>query len=349
MELAPIIREYYSAFIEKYRSVLLPGHLKAIDAICRCRTPDSGQVYVKCPDCDHYEWRSVSCGNRNCPKCQNHEASQWIDRQLSKLLPVQYFMVTFTLPYELRYLAWKHQKTVYSAFFSCVSSTLNDFGLNPKHLGAHLGMTMVMHTHNRKLDFHPHIHVVIPAGGINKSRRQWIKKKGRYLFNQKALAKVFRARFLDFLNKSGFSLPQGITSQWVVDCTRVGSGTSALKYLSRYLYRGVIGECNIVANTNGHVTFKYAEGKTGKTRHRCIKGEDFLFLILQHVLPKGFRRTRDYGFLHGNAKRLLTLVQMVLHVKLKPVEPRERKAFQCPCCQRAMETIGFRPALPKPG
>ena len=256
MEMASIIHQYYDAFIIKYHETLLPSHLKALNAIRRCRTPDSGELYVQCPDCSHAEWRPLSCGHRSCPKCQNHTVSQWIDRQQAKLLPVHYFMAIFTLPYELRPLAWHHQKAVYSIFFTCVAGTLKDFGLNPKNLGAEIGMTMVLQTHNRRLDFHPHIHVVVPGGGVDKLRRQWKKKKGKYLFNKKAMAKVFRARFLTALNEAGFSIPKRVPEEWVVDCSHVGKGITALKYLSRYLYRGVISEKNIISNKNGQVTFK---------------------------------------------------------------------------------------------
>lgn len=349
MELSSIIKQYYDAFITKYADSLLPGHLKALDAIRSCRTPDSGELYVQCPECHHAEWRPLSCGHRSCPKCQNHEASEWIDRQQAKLLPVLYFMVTFTLPYELRLLTWHHQKLVYSLLFLCVSSTLRDFGLNPKNLGAEIGMTMVLHTHNRKLDFHPHLHVVVPGGGVDKQRRQWKKKKGRFLFNEFALAKVFRARFLAALKDAGLSIPENIPPKWVVDCQHVGKGITALKYLSRYLYRGIISEKNIVSNQNGRVTFKYTESKTGETRCRTLKGEDFLNLIIRHVLPKGFRRVRDYGFLHGNAKKLLSLVQLVLYVVIKGVEQRPRPVFKCPCCQSPMVILGFRLTAFKPG
>jgi len=345
MEMASIINQYYNAFIAKYTQTSLPGHLKAMNAIRSCRTPDSGELYVQCPDCSHAEWRPLSCGHRSCPKCQNHEASQWIDRQQSKLLPVLYFMATFTLAYELRSLVWRHQKDMYSILLTCVSSTLKDFGLNPKNLGAEIGMTMVLHTHNRRLDFHPHIHVIVPGGGVDKRRRQWKKKKGKYLFNRKAMAKVFRARFLTALNEAGFSIPKRVPEEWVVDCTCVGKGITALKYLSRYLYRGVISEKNIVSNQNGQVTFKYIESKTGNTLYRILKGEDFLHLILQHVLPKGFRRVRDYGFLHSNAKKLLSLVQLILHVVIKGIKQRPRPVFKCPCCQSPMVILGFRQSV----
>jgi len=349
MELASIINQYYDAFINRYADTSLPGHLRAMNAIRSCRTPDSGELYVQCPNCNHAEWRPLSCGHRSCPKCQNHEASQWIDRQQGKLLPVPYFMATFTLPYELRSLTWHHQKEVYSILFTCVSSTLKDFGLNPKNLGAEIGMTMVLHTHNRKLDFHPHIHVVAPGGGIDKHRRQWKKKKGKYLFNQDAMAKVFRARFLAALNEAGLSIPRNIPSEWVVDCKHVGKGLTALKYLSKYLYRGVISEKNIISNQDGEVTFKYIESKTGNTQYRTLKGEDFLRLIMQHVLPKGFRRVRDYGFLHSNAKKLLSLVQLVLHVVIKGIKQRPRPVFKCPWCKSPMVILGFRQTAWKPG
>lgn len=349
MELAAIITQYYDAFISKYEGTALPSHLKAMNAICRCRTPDSGEIYVSCPDCNHGEWRPLSCGHRSCPKCQNHEASQWINRQQGKILPVHYFLATFTLPYELRSLAWHHQRKVFSLFFMCVSSTLKDFGLNPKHLGAEIGMTMVLHTHSRRLDFHPHVHVVVPGGGIDKQRRQWKKKKGKYLFNEFALATVFRARFLEAVKDAGLPIPKNVPAEWVVDCDHVGKGTSALKYLSRYLYRGVLSEKNIVSNQNGRVTFKYTESKTGRTLYRTLKGEDFLNLLMQHVLPKGFRRVRDYGFLHGNAKKTLFLVQLILHVFIKKIEQRPRPVFKCPCCKSTMVIVGFRYNIWKSG
>ncbi|MCP4552047.1 MAG: IS91 family transposase [Bacteroidetes bacterium] len=349
MEMASIINQYYDAFKIKYADTILPGHLKAMNAIRSCRTSDSGELYVKCTDCNHAEWRPLSCGHRSCPQCQNHETSQWIDRQQGKLLPVLYFMVTFTLPYELRSLSFYNQKLVYSILFNCVSSVLKNFGLNPKTLGAEIGMTMVLHTHNRKLDFHPHIHVVIPGGGVDKRRRQWKKKKGKYLFNQDNLAMVFRARFLAALNEAGFTIHNRVPKNWVVDCTRVGKGITALKYLSRYLYRSVISEKNIISNRNSMVTFKYTESKTGKTQYRTLKGEDFLKLLMQHVLPKGFRRVRDYGFLHSNAKKLLFLVQLILFVKTKEIEQRPRPVFKCPCCKSPMVILGFRQTAWKPG
>ncbi len=340
MRITNIIDEYYDAFLTRYGKTALPGQINALNAMRFCRTPQAGTIHTVCPGCGRTQQHPLSCGNRNCPHCQNHETSQWIERQQNKLLPVSYFMVTFTLPCQFRAMAYRNQRTVFALMFSCVASTLKDFGLNPRHLGAHIGMTMVLHTHSRKLQFHPHIHVVIPGGGIDLCKRQWKKKKGKYLFNQKALAKVFRARFLNGLNQEKLPIPKGVYPEWVVNCTRVGTGITALKYLSRYLYRGVISENNIIANRDGKVTFRYIDSKTKSIRYRTLKGEDFLRLILLHVLPRGFRRTRDYGFLHSNAKKMLALVQLILHVLIPVIKPCPKPAFKCRHCGSAMKIVG---------
>jgi Putative transposase len=210
-------------------------------------------------------------------------------------------------------------------------------------------VTMVLHTHSRKLNFHPHIHVIVPGGAVNKGRRCWKKVKGKYLFHQESLAEVFRARFLEALREAGLILPKGISAKWVVHCTHVSAGITALKYLSSYLYRGVISEKNIIASTGGNITFKYVESDSGKTKFRTLPGEEFLWLILQHVLPRGFRRVRDYGFLHGNAKKLLTLVQLILRVIIAEVKQRPRPAFKCPRYKSVMHITEFRWANSRPG
>ena len=347
MQLASLVHQYLVAFKAQYTAQLLPSHRSAIGAILRCRTPDSGQMLLACTDCGEQLRRPRSCGHRSCPQCQNHEASQWLDRQQAKLLPVEYFMVTFTLPYELRALAWRHQTTLYQLLFATAVSTLKDFGLNSKQRGADLGMTAILHTHSRRLDYHPHLHVVVPGGGVNSATRQWKKTGGKYLFKHTALAQVFRARLLAAIKAAGLALPGKLPEKWVVDCKHVGQGQPALKYLSRYLYRGVIREKDIVANHHGKVTFKYVDSNTGQTQYRTLKGEDFLWLVLQHVLPKGFRRVRDYGFLHGNARKLLTLIQLTLKVMTTAKPTRPRPVFSCPRCQSPMQILGFiRPVWP---
>nr|WP_284500706.1 transposase [Microbulbifer sp. GX H0434] len=193
------------------------------------------------------------------------------------------------------------------------------------------------------MGYHPHCHIVVPGGAVGRRRRQWKTVRGQYLFNGQALAKVFRARFLQALRKQGFE-PPATPASWVVQCQSAGRGQPALEYLSKYLYRGVISEKQILSDRDGEVTFRYIESKTGQSKTRSLPGADFLWRVLQHVLPKGFRRVRDYGFLHGNAKRLLRLVQMALRVVIDTLKLRERPVLRCPRCRSPMRFVQvFRP------
>ncbi len=345
MELAPLIAEYGERMTQTQAKHVLPGHRRALTAMGCCRSAAATQMLVQCSGCQQQLWRAQSCGHRSCPTCQNHAASQWLDRQREKLLPVEYFLVTFTLPAELRPVAFSHQRVVYDALLSAAADTLKVFGLNPKHLGATLGMSAVLHTHTRRLDYHPHVHVVIPGGGIDAVKRLWKRTRYQYLFNAFALATVYRAKFLEAINQAGLTLPGDVPAKWVVDCTRAGTGEPALEYLSRYLYRGVIAERNIIANDNGEVTFRYTESKTGLIKTRTLPGEEFLWLLMQHVLPRGFRRVRDYGFLHHNAKAQLQLVQLVLQVKVAPRPAAPRPCFLCCRCGEPMRVVGVLTAM----
>jgi hypothetical protein len=338
MELSAIIQRYQSAFFEQYASRLQPRHVHAIHATLACRTQQYGEMQLRCQACDASLSLFHSCGHRSCPRCQNHDTTCWLERQKQKLLPVDYFMVTFTLPYELRRLVWHHQKQLYSILFECTVSTLKDFGLNEKKLRGDLGMTAVLHTHTRRLDFHPHLHIVVPGGCIQKKRKQWKKLAGQYLFNEFALASVFRGRFLAAMTQAGI-MPPKTPSKWVVDCEHVGRGLQALQYLSRYLYRGVISEQNILSDDGTYVTFQYRDSQTKTLKTRIVKGETFLWLVFQHVFPKGFRRVRDFGFLHGNAKKLLRLVQMILKVIITQPEQKPRPCYRCVSCGMTMRLV----------
>jgi len=345
MELATLIETYREALAAKYADRLLPAHHRALDAIARCRTPAAGEVVARCSACAQIQWHPCSCGHRSCPKCQNHEVTQWLERQREKLLPVDYFLVTFTLPCELRPLVWSHQRQAYNALFAAAIATLKAFGLNPKHLGAQMGMTAVLHTHSRRLTFHPHLHVVVPGGGVDVNQALWKRTRYQYLFNEIALAKVFRGKFLAAIANAGLQPPAGVPKQWVVDCRHAGRGESALEYLSRYLYRGVISESNVLCDHNARVSFRYRDGETGEIRIETLPGEDFLWRIIQHVLPRGFHRVRDYGFLHHNARHRLQLIQLILQVAPKPITPSERPRFRCFSCAGAMHVIGVCPPV----
>jgi hypothetical protein len=198
-----------------------------------------------------------------------------------------------------------------------------------------------LHTNTRRLDYHPHVHLVMPAAAVDGERQRWRKKDG-YLFNHKALAKVFRAKMLAALEAAGLALPAHHPRTWVVDCKSVGSGKSALVYLGRYLYRGVIREQDIVACQDGQVSFRYRDAKSGKRAIRTVSGAQFLWLILQHVLPKGFRRARNFGFLHPNCKRLIALLQLLLKFVPGTPELKPRPPILCPCCGAAMRIVRTR-------
>jgi len=344
IRLASIIDQFEADFLADYGEGLLPSQRQALAAIKNCRGAHSPLMRVSCADCDHTTYLPHSCGHRSCPHCQNHEGEQWIERQTKKRLPVDYFMLTFTLPRELRALAFSHQRLIYALLFECVWETLSTFSLNDKQLQGTPGMVAVLHTHSRRLDFHPHIHAILPAGAIDKKQRLWRKKDSGYLFNHKALAKVFRAKMLAEITKLNLVLPAKYPKEWVVDCKKVGSGDKAFVYLGRYLYRGVILEKHILSTEKGMVTFRYQDSKTKRYKTRTLPGKDFIKLILQHVLPRRFRRSRDYGFLHPNSKSLIKLLHYLL--KFKPsawaVQMQPRAKIPCPCCGAAMQIVQTR-------
>ena len=341
MDLATITQQYLHRFKTHYSSSTTKEQWSALNAILGCRTEQYGQVFLSCSQCAWHSCRHQSCGHRACNQCQNHCATQWLMRQERKLLPVEYFMVTFTLPYELRAFTKTHQTRMYSLLFQCAVSTLKDFGLNDESFAAELAMTAVLHTHTRQLDYHPHVHMIVPGGGVNPRRNEWKKIKNKYLFNGFQLAAVFRGRMLAAIKQSELTAPS-TPKKWVVQCQHVGQGLPALKYLSRYLYRGVIRNQNIINDDGTFVTFQYKESGTGKIKKRKLRGEDFIALVLQHTLPKGFRRTRDYGFLHGNAKRILRIVQWVLQVAIPTPHESQRPKFLCEQCHAPMSIIGFK-------
>ncbi len=337
MELASILNRHPDALC------LLGGAERSTaNAISGCRTAQYGLMLTHCGQCNESQNHPRSCGHRSCPRCLNHASSEWLDRQSTKLLPCDYFMVTFTLPYELRRIAKHHSKTVYDALMDCAASTLKTFAKNDIKCAEHIGFSTVLHTHTRKLDYHPHVHVVFPNGGLSKDKALWQSKPGNYLFNGKALACVFRARLLRALRAADLDLPC-TPKHWIVHCKQIGKGLPAFKYLSRYLYRGVISENNILSDRDGQITFRYQDNK-GKSRTRCLDSKAFIALVLQHVLPKGFRRVRDYGFVHGNAKQTLKRVQWALQVVVPsgPIRPkRQRPIWRCKHCATPLVIIGF--------
>lgn len=341
--LSSIINTFEQSFLDTYQNILLPGHNKALQDMKLCRSEQGLHMLARCTDedCTEQVYIPHSCGHRNCPHCQNHENWQWIENQLSKQLPARYYLLTFTLPKQLREIAWKNQKIVYSLMFQCVQDVLKTFTKNDKTLGGSAGFTCLLHTHARNLDFHPHIHVVMPGASINQKTGQWRVKSSKYLFNHKNLAKVFRAKFLEAVVDLGLHVPGTTPKDWVVDCKDVNNGDKAIIYLGKYLYKGVIQEKDILRCENGMVTFRYMHAKSKEYRTRTVTGEYFLYLLMLHVLPKGFQRTRCYGFLHACSKKLIKFLQLVLRIPPLTMlkQQKERAKITCPVCGAKMKIV----------
>jgi hypothetical protein len=351
--LSAIIDTFEAEFLAGYQDSLQLNQRQALAAMKHCRTSQSPVMLAQCDDCDSQRFVPHSCGHRNCPHCQSHESQQWLERQLQRQVPAEYFLLTFTLPKELRALAWQEQRSLYSLMIQCSWETVKTFTQNDRHLQGSAGAITVLHTHSRRLDYHPHVHLVMPAAAIDAEKRLWRTKRGKkghdknqtgYLFNHKALAKVFRAKLLEAITQAGLDLPHRYPEKWVVDVKSVGSGDKALVYLGRYLYKGVIQEKDIVACRDGQVTFRYQDSKTRQMRTRTLPGAQFLWLILRHVLPKGFRRARNFGFLHPNSKRLIGLLQYLLGLNPKRALAwlRKRPPLTCVCCGGDMRIVKTR-------
>lgn len=340
--LAQILRDHQATVQQRYGTRMQPEHHAALQSILACHTPDCGEVRYQCPPCQQWQQAHPSCGHRSCPACQHGSNGQWLERQRHKLLPVEYFLVTFTLPAQLRGFARHHLRWVCHALFQVARETLSQFAGNDKRLGDQLGLVGVLHTHSRRLAFHPHVHLVVPGGGLTGPH--WHARTGHYLFNGLALAQVFRAKFLARMRAQGFGLPEGISRDWVAQCEHVGRGDTALTYLARYLYRGVLREQNIVAYDGEHVTFRYQESQTQRWETLTEPADQFLWRVLQHVLPKGLRRVREYGFLHSGARKTLHRLQLLLHVALPSsgtvAQPRKQRS--CPCCGQPMAMTFWR-------
>jgi len=354
--LAAIIERFESAYLTQYQSAILPSHRHALAAMKRCRSSMAPRMLAQCSRCDEQRLVPHSCGHRNCPHCQHFESQQWIERQTQRLVPGSYFLITFTLPSELRPLAWQHQRLLYAKLMECAWQTLRTFSQNHKQLQGSPGAVAVLHTHSRRLDFHPHVHVAMPAAALDADNGLWrtlrrSAKGGGYLFNHKALAKVFRAKLLAALIDEGLTLPANLPAQWVVDCKCVGSGKKVLVYLGRYLYRGVIQEKDMIRCADGQVTYRYRDSKTSKTMVRTVSGATFLWLLMQHVLPKGFRRARNFGFLHPNCKRLIALLRLlVFKLPVSALVPTPRAQLLCTGCGSPMVIVRRRilPTLTEP-
>jgi len=369
-EVADIIRQYGNRFIAKNRSWLTWLHLRVLYAIEFCRTATLGGHLDRCSRCGHEAISYNSCRNRHCPKCQTNARDQWLDERSKELLPVSYAHVVFTIPHELSWLVLQNKKVVYDLLFRASAATLLEVAADPKHLGAELGFLSVLHTWGQTLQHHPHIHCVIPAGGLSLDHQRWIRPRYPFLLPVKVLSRIFRGKFVSGLKRAfrqgklvflgslkplatekaflAFLRPL-FRQDWVVYAKRpFGGPVHVLHYLARYTHRVAISNHRLLSVADGNVSFRWKDYAHGsKQRKMTVTAEELLRRFLLHVLPRRFVRIRFSGFLANRCrKQLLPLCQQLLEGSPQPpaetparCETKPVTAWLCPHCGGAMVLI----------
>jgi hypothetical protein len=370
-EVADIIRAHGNSFVERNRSWLTWFHLRVLFAIEHCRTAALGGHLDRCRQCGHEAISFNSCRSRHCPKCQTNARNRWLADRDKELLPVKYVHVVFTIPHELAWLALQNKKIVYDLLFRASAATLLEVAADPKHLGAEIGFLSVLHTWGQNLQIHPHIHCVIPAGGLSADHQHWIHPRYAFFLPVKVLGKVFRGKFTEGL-KSAFRageltfpgrmkmlaekkafhafLRPLFRKDWVVYAKPpFGGPEHVLHYLARYTHRVAISNHRIVNFADGKVTFRWKDyAHKNKKRLMTVPPDEFLRRFLLHTLPRGFVRIRFCGFL-ANRRRgeLLPVCRQLLQIASSPSNSTAPGAsasvvpgaWLCPHCGGAMVLI----------
>ena len=369
-EVADIIRQYGNSFTAKHRSWLTWLHLHVLYAIEVCRTATLGGHLDRCCRCGHEAISYNSCRNRHCPKCQTNARDQWLAERSTELLPVSYVHVVFTLPHELSWLALQNKKVVYDLLFRTSAATLLEIAADPKHLGAEIGFMSVLHTWGQNLQHHPHIHCVIPSGGLSLDHQHWIHPRYAFFLPVKVLSRVFRGKFVAGLKRAfrqGELLFPGslqplakekafhaflrplFRQDWVVYAKRpFGGPEHVLHYLARYTHRVAISNHRLISVADGKVTFRWKDYAHGsKQRKMTVTAEEFLRRLMLHVLPRGFVRIRFSGFLaNRRRKQLLPLCKQLLEGSPQPrletsgrSDAKSAAGWLCPHCGGPMMLI----------
>ncbi len=338
VELAEIFRRYGPEYIDRFGSKMPPSHRRAINDIIDCRTEQMGGHLYRCenPNCEQIVYAYHSCGNRSCPKCGQDKTQRWIEKQNHLLLPTHYFLVTFTLPCELRPVARSNQKVAYNLLFKSSAAALQQLAKDQRFVGGDIGMMGGLHTWRRDMGYHPHVHFIVPGGGLSPDRSKWLPSNPEFFVPVQALSPIFRAKFRDALKKTDLfkSVPADVWQKdWVVHCKPVGNGNSALKYLAPYVYRVAITNKRIEKLENDQVTFRFKNSATDQWETATLPALEFIRRFLQHVLPKGFVKIRYYGFMAPNKKNLLAVAKYLLGATgVSVVTPAAEQPYVCPHC-----------------
>jgi hypothetical protein len=356
IELAEVFRRHGPDYRLKFGPRMLPSHRRAMQDIQQCRTEAlSGHLY-RCPNCEQIRYSYHSCKNRHCPKCQQEDTQKWLEQQRQLWLPVPYFLLTFTLPAALRLFALRHQKDFYHLLFTTSAAAVQKLARDPRFVGGQVGLMGVLHTWTRDLAYHPHVHYLIPGGGLAADGQTWLPSRKTFFLPVKALSILFRAKFRDALLKTEWfdQIPRKVWSQdWVVHCLPVGNGVAALKYLAPYIFRVALSNKRIHQLIDGQVTFSYRHSASKQTRFCTLSAEKFIQRFLQHVLPKGFVKVRYYGLFSPSKSSLIPTIRRLLGGFCLPKFLQARTSHQphelrCPSCGAVMHWVQSIPSRSRP-
>lgn len=317
VELADILRLAGPAYRETFAGRILPSHLRAMDDIVRCRTAALGGSLFRCDDCGSLDFSYHSCRNRHCPKCHHDQTERWLEKLRSRLLPCQYYLLTFTVPDQLWKRIRSNQRTAYSILLKQAAAAVFALTGDRRWVGGRPGIVAVLHTWSRTLGYHPHVHLLVTAGGLT-DERAWIKPaRRRFLFPGYAVSKIFRAKVRDAFRREGLDRDldrQVWTKRWTVHVKHAGTGLRVAEYLSRYVHRVAITNPRIEEFDGRNVTFRYIDSRTHKTRRLTLPVQTFIARFLQHVLPRGFTKVRYYGLFSPGCREQLERARQLLEM-----------------------------------
>ena len=344
LDLADILAEHWADYARAHRKHLAAAHYRAVARVLACRTPALGGRLYRCEGCKKAHFAYHSCNHRSCPQCGSHGQAEWTARQEAKLLPVPYFMVTFTLPGELRQACLAHPREIYGLILKTSAAALRDV-IHTKTKGGRAGFTSVLHTWGRQLQHHPHVHCIVPALAWHPAEKRIIRPGGEgFLVHYRPLAERFQTLLRQALQTDCPEIFQQLptaakaalqpTKTWNVQLQHTGSGKTAVRYLARYVKRSAIGSRRIVGyDKRGNIRIHWTCSSSGKPGILTLTPAEFIRRWLLHVLPKGFARVRHYGFASAAAIRTNRTIRLHLGADLDPVPKLpEPEPFACPCC-----------------
>ena len=349
LEVAEIIRLHGAAYRAHVGDRLLPSQARVLRDLAACRTAACGGQVTQCDHCERQVYRYHSCGNRHCPKCHGRQTERWLDQQRPWLVPCPYYLATFTMPRALRALAFAHQRVVYGVLMRSAAAALQHLAADPRYVGVRLGCLAVLHTWTRAMHYHPHVHLLVTAGGLSADGAQWVPPKHpAFLVPVQALSIIFRAKVYDGLRRAGLldPVPPAVwTTPWVVHVQHAGRGQQVLDYLGRYVFRVAISNSRLEQVADGHVTFRYRDNRTQEERRVTLTGIEFLGRFLQHVLPRGCAKVRYYGLWSATRRADLERARDLLSAPSRlaaPPQPGSEPAAsplpcdlpRCPHCQQ---------------